>query len=137
MLPIKVTTSHKEIRFSEWLKSLRKDIECTFEILKQRFRILKLRIRTHSIDIVDNIFKTCCTLHNHLLKVDGLDVPWNREHKTSSCEDDNFEDHNATDIPVVMHKLHRNNGHLNRIDFSAMGSLNPYFCENFNKLSYK
>ena len=35
--PVKDGTSYKVIRFSEWLESMRKDVECTFGILKGRF----------------------------------------------------------------------------------------------------
>ena len=33
--PYKHATSYKHIRFSEWLESMRKDIECTFGIVKK------------------------------------------------------------------------------------------------------
>ena len=33
--PIKNPMSYEEIRFSEWIESIRKDIECTFSILKK------------------------------------------------------------------------------------------------------
>lgn len=75
--PFKRTTSRKEIRFSEWLESMRKDVECTFGILKGRWRILKTGIRIHGIAEADNVWKTCCALHNMLLEVDGLDEKWN------------------------------------------------------------
>jgi hypothetical protein len=39
--PIKNTAKYSEIRWSEWVESLRKDVECTFGILKGRWRILK------------------------------------------------------------------------------------------------
>jgi hypothetical protein len=39
--PIKNTCHRSEIRFSQWLESLRKDVECTFGILKGRWRVLK------------------------------------------------------------------------------------------------
>ena len=35
--PIKRTVSRKEIRFLQWLESIRKDVECTFGILKGQF----------------------------------------------------------------------------------------------------
>jgi hypothetical protein len=41
MPPIKNTAKYSEIRWSEWVESLRKDVECTFGILKGRWRILK------------------------------------------------------------------------------------------------
>jgi len=35
--PIKQTIYKKEIRWSQWIESVRKDVECTFGILKGRF----------------------------------------------------------------------------------------------------
>ena len=52
---------------------MRKDVECCFGILKGRFRILKSPIRIHDINEVDKIWKTCCSFHNWLLDIDGLD----------------------------------------------------------------
>jgi Plant transposon protein len=74
--PMKITTSRAEIRFSAWLESMRKDVECTFGILKGRWRILKTGIRLHGTENADKIWKTCCALHNMLLEVDGLDEKW-------------------------------------------------------------
>ena len=74
--PIKWTTSRMEIRFSAWLESLRKDVECTFGILKGRWRILKSGIRLFGTVVPDNVFLTCCALHNCLLEIDGLDQQW-------------------------------------------------------------
>ena len=51
---------------------MRKDAECTFGILKGRFRILKAEVRCHGIHIADNIWMTCYALHNMLLEVDGI-----------------------------------------------------------------
>jgi hypothetical protein len=74
--PIKTTSSRVEIRFSSWLKSMRKCVECTFGILKGRWRILKSGIRLAGVENGDKIFLTCCALHNWLLNVDGLSEPW-------------------------------------------------------------
>ena len=74
--PLKETSSVKEKRWSKWAESMRKDVECTFGILKGRWRILKTGIRLHSIGVVDDIWFTCCAFHNMLLEVDGLDVRW-------------------------------------------------------------
>jgi hypothetical protein len=41
MPPLKRSNDRREIRWSEWIESMRKDVECTFGILKGRFRILK------------------------------------------------------------------------------------------------
>jgi Plant transposon protein len=74
--PFKLSASEKERRWSQWLESLRKDVECTFGILKGRWRILKTGIRLEGVEVADNIFKTCCALHNWLLEIDGLDGEW-------------------------------------------------------------
>ena len=55
---------------------MRKDVECAFGILKTRFKILSIPIPLQSINAVDQIWKTCCALHNWLLKIDGLDGEW-------------------------------------------------------------
>jgi hypothetical protein len=74
--PSKVSVNGREIRFSEWLESIRKDVECTFGILKGRWRLLKTGIRLHGVEACDKIWATCCALHNWLLEIDGLDDKW-------------------------------------------------------------
>jgi DDE superfamily endonuclease len=86
--PIKSTNSQREIRFSRWLESMRKDVECTFGILKGRWRILKTGIRLGGVEKADKIFLTCCALHNWLLDVDGLSAPWEGAVPTNTVEDD-------------------------------------------------
>lgn len=74
--PFKDSSNRSEIRFSQWLESLRKDVECTFGILKSRWRILKTGIRLHNTETADRVWLTCCALHNMLLHVDGLSEGW-------------------------------------------------------------
>ena len=74
--PIKTTSSRVEIRFLSWLESMRKDVECTFGILKGRWRILKTGICLTGVENADKIFLTCCALRNWLLDVDGLSETW-------------------------------------------------------------
>ena len=74
--PVKNSCNRSELRFSQWLESMRKDVECTFGILKGRWRILKTGIRVHNTEVCDNIWLTCCALHNMLLDVDGLNRAW-------------------------------------------------------------
>ena len=76
MSPMKDAILFTEVRWSKWLESVRKDVECTFGILKGRFRILKTGIRLHSIESVDKLWCTCCALHNFLLEEDGLAGTW-------------------------------------------------------------
>lgn len=74
MPPTKSPMSVEEKMWSEMLESVRKDVECFFGILKGRFRVLKLPIPYRSKENIDNMFFTCCTLHNMLHAFDGMDV---------------------------------------------------------------
>jgi hypothetical protein len=74
--PFKKTSDQREIRWSHWMESIRKDVECAFGIMKGRWRILKSGIRLHGVEAADKIWMTCCALHNWLLEVDGLDDKW-------------------------------------------------------------
>jgi hypothetical protein len=104
---LKNTTSLKEYRWSEWLESMRKDVECTFGILKGRWRILKCGIRLHGHEVTDKIWKTCCALHNWLLKTDGLDERW-QEGARSPWESElgQFDDEDIQLIPDEIRNRH-------------------------------
>ncbi len=58
------------VRWCEFLKSIRKDIECFFSILKGRFRYLQNHVNNHSFQVIDAALKTCCILHNIILEYD-------------------------------------------------------------------
>ena len=45
------------------LEIVRKDVDCTFGILKNRSRMLEYGIQYRDISIAEQIFKTCCILH--------------------------------------------------------------------------
>jgi hypothetical protein len=53
--------------FSSNLESVRKDVECTFGILKKRWKILEYGIRFDAIEVVERVFIVCCILHNMML----------------------------------------------------------------------
>ena len=74
--PLKDALTYQQIRFSEWLESIRKDIECTFGILIDIFPVLIYRVRLQSIQKCDQLYVMCCALHNRLLFIDGLDKGW-------------------------------------------------------------
>jgi hypothetical protein len=103
--PMKHPTSYEEIRFSEWLESMRKDVECTFGILKGRFLLLKYGIRSGNIAHCDKVWLTCCALHNKLLFIDGLHKNWESGAK-SYYEDKRTE----SSVPFAIDRLNRIQG---------------------------
>jgi Plant transposon protein len=104
--PMKASCKRPEIRFSQWLEAIRKDVECTFGIMKGRFRILKTGIRLHGQQPADKIFRTCCALHNWLLNVDGLDKQW--ENGVPSIWEGELGHHDLSDVNRhIPHPLRR------------------------------
>lgn len=67
----KQSTNTAHIHWRKRLESVRKDTECTFGSMKKRFTILKTHLRYWTSDKIDNVFWTCCIIHNMLLKFDG------------------------------------------------------------------
>jgi hypothetical protein len=74
--PVKHTSYPALCHWSRWLESVRKDIECTFGILKGRFRILKVPCLLKSKEEVDNLFFNCCALHNEIMRDTHLNKLW-------------------------------------------------------------
>jgi hypothetical protein len=96
-----------EVVFSEWLESVRKDVECAFGILKIRFRFLRGFVVYQDADIIENAFKTAAMLHNMLLKHDGLDdFNWDNIDPDGDLQDDELiipptvEDNDVDVAPV-------------------------------------
>jgi hypothetical protein len=74
--PFSMTNKIDKTRWLKWIESMRKDIECTFGILKGRWRILKSGVRISGVVNVDKVWVSCCALHNWLLEIDGLNGQW-------------------------------------------------------------
>jgi hypothetical protein len=74
--PFKLCSMTSQIRWSQWLESMRKDVECVIGILKKRWTILDKGVEAKKIENADLVFKTCCALHNMLLEIDGYDEMW-------------------------------------------------------------
>jgi hypothetical protein len=108
--PFGVTNNVNKICWSKWLESIRKDVECTFGILKGRWRILKAGVQIHGVNSVSYIWLTCCALHNWLLKIDRLNETWvDGVHTVVSDQDGkmgsfDFEGVQA-DIPIALARL--------------------------------
>jgi hypothetical protein len=62
--------SQDEVRWSEFLESIRKDVECFFGILKNRFRYCLGPIETRDFSVIESAFKCCAMLHNMILDYD-------------------------------------------------------------------
>jgi hypothetical protein len=74
------------VMWSEWLESIRKDVECVFGILKSRFRFLKNKNTYHDINLIYHTVRVAAILHNRLLLYDGYDqFDW------ESCNPDDEE----------------------------------------------
>ena len=72
--PFKVHADAKMIRWSKWVESVRKNVECFFGRLKMRFRCLLNPIWISNEAQIDDMFISCAILHNMLLTWDGLDI---------------------------------------------------------------
>jgi hypothetical protein len=65
--PTNADSASLEGYFSTNLESVRKDVECTFGILKKRWRVLNDGFYYHDINTCEKIFVTCCCLNNFLV----------------------------------------------------------------------
>jgi Plant transposon protein len=68
--PFKDPPYTDQYMWSEWLESTRKDVECTFGIMKTRWLIFESPIRYQGIEIIDRIWRCACALHNMILEYD-------------------------------------------------------------------
>ena len=102
--PYPFRSSRSIIYWSEWLESLRKDVECLFGILKSRWRILRNPVVFHKLVDIENIMYCCCILHNLLISADGIDTAWEDDIAWDSLEPDDDVDEDAAAVaePVVI-----------------------------------
>lgn len=99
-------------KFTDWIASVRKDVECFYGILKARFRFLKTPVTLQSRTDVENVFIVCCMIHNLVLEADGLDtlwesdVNWKHVHPDDGEEEEEevvVQEENNPDYDVVLH----------------------------------
>jgi hypothetical protein len=69
--PPKLRLRRDEVLWSEWLESVRKDVECAFGVIKSRFRYLWGSVVAQDEEIIEWAMKTACILHNLILEFDG------------------------------------------------------------------
>jgi Plant transposon protein len=77
--PLKHTNDKDKIRWSEFAEAIRKDVECSFGILKKRFQFLRNAITWHRKSDIDNAVFSCVILRNMLHEFDGYDERWEAE----------------------------------------------------------
>ena len=65
--PHKFPSTRDDVLWSEWVESVRKDVECFFGKLKARWQFLKVANRCHSAKTIEKAFECCCIIHNKLL----------------------------------------------------------------------
>ena len=61
------------VSWSEWLESVRKDVERLFGALKMRFRWISKSIEYHDIETLGDAVRVAAILHNRLLAYDNFD----------------------------------------------------------------
>ena len=128
-----ITSDIDEIRWSKWLESMHKDVKCTFGILKGTWCILKSGIQLQGVEQVNNIWLTCCALHNWSLEIDELNAEWSEVSMPVS----NWEGKlGATNLEGIRHEtvpwlLMRLSQHLDprTLDLSGVGPGNDVVCE--------
>jgi hypothetical protein len=86
------TTDPNTLAWNSRIGQVRKDVECTFGILKRRFRIFKDGWRSPSLKMLDDAWFTCCALHNLLLDFDAPDDSSDEEESESAADDDSVDD---------------------------------------------
>ncbi len=97
---------------TELIESVRKDVECLFGILKQRFRILRFPFEYHDPVDITNVVKTCAILHNMMLLYDGLDlrlweenIDWEKLDPDGGDDGEEFVDYVVTDEERLPHNV--------------------------------
>jgi hypothetical protein len=123
--PMHDATGLKDTHWSEFLESVRKDVECAFGILKSRFRILRNGLEC-SRTACNNVVKTCAILHNMLLVYDGLhEFKWEKNSNWAVEDPDMSDDALRNHVPKDMEDNELNNVNtrhrLPRVDTTMAG----------------
>ncbi len=98
MDPALTDYEYHTVVWTEWLESVRKDVERLFGALKQRFRWLSHSVEYHNINTLGFGVRVAAILHNRLLKYDNFDkLDWenmdpNGEEYFEDEEDDSIAD---------------------------------------------
>ncbi len=106
--------------FNYRLSRARRNIECTFGILANKWRIFHRPMDT-SVDVSETIVKACCVLHNYVRVRDGYQFQ------------DTFDTAALEDITPTQDAGHASRGSAN----SIRDTLADYFMSNAGKLPWQ
>ena len=81
------------------MESVRKDVECAFGRLKNRFRCLKIPSRFQQQEVVANQFRACVCLYNMCHDWDGLGSRWSSSLELQSELDGDIASEDKLDCP--------------------------------------
>ena len=113
---------YRERQWSALMDSVRKDVECTFGILKVRFRVLKVPSMWKYRRTFDNVFFTCCWLHNmlHTSRAEGskYDFLWEPGDGSFSIEQ---AEQITTSLRCAALRFHMSKGLKLKRDFDCSG----------------
>jgi hypothetical protein len=96
--PIGHSFQKAQVLWSEFLESIRKDVECVNALLKNRFRTLKNPVYFHKPEFIENLFKASCMLHNLILAWDGNDSSQWENVDWESCNPDGAEPDDEVEV---------------------------------------
>ena len=102
-------------------------MECTFGILKQRFSILRHGSRLGSIKNVDQIWLTCCALHNKLILLDGMNENWG----IGESQSENLNNNNNTNNHYQHFSMARLNRNLSNFSDDASSIMHSSIFEQY------
>lgn len=91
-------------------------------------------VRVHGTEAVDNIWSTCCALHNWLLEVDGIDGVWHHGEAGDDWSSDagQFEADDAINASEIAPRAFYSLTGLMEFDRSRMGVGNDVIATNNN-----
>lgn len=118
--PLRNICNKKRI-FNYRLSRGRKNIECAFGMMTQKFQVLMTPIRCKNYDTINNIIKCVCVLHNFIRKSEGVDYEINQT-----------EDRNNADDNIQIH-IPEHNEHLHVDRNSSPNQLRDYLTNYFLK----
>jgi hypothetical protein len=104
--PLKANYSSDTMYWSEFMESVRKDVERTFGILKKRFAFLKIRNQYHDGMLIQEAMHSCCALHNMLLTFDESynNVNWDVIDRAGEGDEEAIERERTGDIYEEVHE---------------------------------